>query len=190
MDDVQGARAAALAAVLLSGCGVYAQGSAGYTTTPANERAYRGAPVNLHAGVNLDDRRAAKLGLLPAAGVNLRGRVTAKNQQGGPGLEAMGRLLLDTHDAGRRAGPLTPMELYARAGFSLLQLGNDRGHLAASAFSPMIELGTVWMLGHEDVPYYTLSAFAERDVRFTEAPGQTFFGLLLGGGLMKVTGRR
>lgn len=174
-----------LASLALSGC--YAHVTGGYTAPPSNDPGSRGAALRLHLGTNTNQTlfgaRSLQEGLAHGFGVNITGRATRDDQQFGPGLEGMFRAVLRSH-GGYSGGGVSLMQLYGRPAVALAQLGARDGQFAVSAFSPSFELGTVWRFGHEDVPFWTLSAFAERDVRI-DAADQTFFGLLWGGGFLK-----
>lgn len=178
----------ALLSLCAAACNPYAHITAGHSTPPRDASGFRGVAVNAHAGINITDEGAAPT---PAAGVALRSRVAARQGQIALGPEVMGRLLFHTHNDGTSGDwLLTPMELYGRAGLSLFGAGALEGAFSASAFSPSGEVGLVLMQGHEDVPYYTLSAAIERDVRWGAAPDQTFVSVLLGVGFLKVVDRR
>lgn len=174
-----------LASLALSGC--YAQVTGGYTAPFSSDAGSRGGALRLHLGTNTNQtlfgHPTLREGLAHGMGLNITGRATRDNQQFGPGLEGLLRLVLRSH-SGYRGGGVSLMQIYGRPAVALAQLGALDGKFTVSAFSPSFELGTVFRFGHEDVPFWTISAFAERDVRI-DAADQTFFGLLWGGGILK-----
>jgi hypothetical protein len=200
LGSVKRRRATLLLALGLGGCAPYLQGSAGYASG-VSERAdrQRGAAVDLHAGVDIVE---GKNNLAFATGIHIRSRFTERVQQVAFGHEGMLRYFLHRHSPEPRWLPcpnmpapsgcrvadsppfLTPMELYLRAGASAITVGAQDGR-ATSGLTQFIEYGLVMMLGTEDVPYFTLGAAFDNDVRFNGRPGPVTLSFLVGVGYFK-----
>lgn len=174
-------------ALLAGACTPYAHVTGGYTKSTGPRDGLTGGALNAHAGIDLLDLGASPT---PAAGLSVRTRATSRLGQGAIGPDAAVRFLLHTHGDGGATPPVTPMELYVRGGVSAIGLGAYDGSFAVSTASPHADVGLVFMIGNEDVPYYSIGASIERDSRpGSSLPSDTFYGLLVGFGWLKVTRR-
>jgi hypothetical protein len=72
---------------------------------------------------------------------------------------------------------------YGRVGLHLLQLDRYQGAWDGAVGSPLVEGGLASCRFGEELPCWTLSAVAERDLRFGPAPDTTQISVLLGAGV-------
>ncbi len=72
---------------------------------------------------------------------------------------------------------------YAPVGFHLLQLDRYGGAWDGAVGSPLVEAGVAPCRFWQEVPCLSLSAVAERDLRFGPAPDTTQITLLVGAGV-------